>query len=50
MVYMNSTFLPEDERKGSFDVLRACALTYVAAALSSVLQLAWLLTQNRDAE
>lgn len=48
MVYMNSTALPQAEQTGSFSVLRACALTYVAAALTSVLQLLWLLGQNRD--
>lgn len=48
MAYMGSIGLPQGERSGSFDVLRACALTYVAAALTSVLQLLWLLGQNRD--
>lgn len=48
MAYMGSIGLPESEQKGSFDVLRACALTYVAAALTSILQLLWLLGQNRD--
>ncbi len=33
---------------GSAAVLRSCAMTYVAAALTSVLQLLWLLGQNRD--
>ncbi|NPD32293.1 zinc metallopeptidase [Berryella wangjianweii] len=48
MAYMGQVSLPEPERKGSFDVLRACALTYVAAALTSVLQLLWLLSQRQD--
>lgn len=48
MAYMGSIGLPEAERKGAFDVLRACALTYVAAALTSILQLLWLLGQRRD--
>lgn len=48
MAYMGSIGLPDQERKGAFDVLRACALTYVAAALVSILQLLWLLGQNRD--
>lgn len=48
MVYMGSVNLPETERKGSFDVLRACALTYVAAALTSILQLVWLLSQRSE--
>lgn len=48
MVYMNTIGLPQAEQQGAFDVLRACALTYVAAALTSVLQLLWLLGQRRD--
>lgn len=48
MVYMDTIGLPQSEQRGSFDVLRACALTYVAAALTSILQLLWLLGQNRD--
>lgn len=47
MVYMGSIGLPASEQRGSFDVLRACALTYLAAALTSILQLLWLLS-NRD--
>ena len=38
---------PQAEQAGSFNVLRACALTYVAAALTSILQLLWLLGQRR---
>ncbi len=48
MAYMGSIGLPASEQKGSFDVLRACALTYLAAALTSILQLLWLLGRNRD--
>lgn len=48
MAYMQSIGLPQGEQKGSFDVLRACALTYLAAALTSILQLLWLLGNNRD--
>lgn len=48
MAYMQSIGLPQAEQKGSFDVLRACALTYLAAALTSILQLLWLLGNNRD--
>ena len=33
---------------GSSAVLRSCAMTYVAAALTSILQLLWLVSQNRD--
>lgn len=43
MDYMKTIGLPSGEVAGSFSVLRACALTYVAAALASVLQLLYLL-------
>ncbi len=48
MTYMDTIALPQEEQKGAFSVLRACALTYVAAALTSILQLLWLLGQQRD--
>jgi len=48
MDYMKSIGLPEGEVAGSFSVLRACALTYVAAALASLLQLVYLLGMHRD--
>lgn len=48
MAYMGSIGLPASEQKGSFDVLRACAFTYLAAALTSILQLLWLLGRTRD--
>ncbi|MBQ3302413.1 MAG: zinc metallopeptidase, partial [Eggerthellaceae bacterium] len=41
--YMKSIGLPEAEVSGSTAVLRACAMTYVAAALASLLQLLYLL-------
>ncbi|HAM15982.1 MAG TPA: peptidase [Eggerthellaceae bacterium] len=43
MDYMKSVNLPQGEVAGSFSVLRACALTYVAAALASLLQLLYLI-------
>lgn len=43
MDYMKAIGLPQGEVAGSFSVLRACALTYVAAALASLLQLVYLL-------
>ncbi len=46
MDYMKTIGLPEGEVAGSFSVLRACALTYVAAALASVLQLFYLLSMR----
>ena len=48
MTYMNTIGLPQAEQCGAYAVLRACALTYVAAALTSILQLLWLLGQQRD--
>ena len=48
MAYMGQIGLPAAERDGAWRVLRACALTYVAAALTSVLQLLWLLGQRRE--
>ena len=35
--------MPQNELTASYSVLRACALTYVAAALASLLQLVYLL-------
>ena len=48
MDYMKSVGLPEGEVAGSFSVLRACALTYVAAALASLLQLVYLLGMRNN--
>jgi len=47
MDYMGTIGVIEGEKQGAFSVLRACALTYVAAALTSILQLLWLLAQLR---
>ena len=46
--YMKGIGLPQNEVQGSTAVLRACALTYVAAALASLLQLLYLLSIARD--
>ena len=46
MTYMDTIGLPEAEKAGSRSVLSACAMTYVAAALTSILQLIWLLGQR----
>ena len=43
MTYMATTGIPAGEQAGAWNVLRACALTYVAAALVSVLQLLYYL-------
>ena len=48
MDYMKSINMPQAEVAGSFSVLRACALTYVAAALASLLQLVYLLGMRND--
>ena len=40
--------IPDDQAKGARQVLVAAALTYVAAALTSILQLLYLLNQNND--
>ena len=46
MNYLQAAGAPQGEQAGAFKVLRACALTYVAAALISILQLLWLLGQR----
>ena len=48
MDYMKSIAMPQGEVAGSSTVLRACALTYVAAALASLLQLVYLLGLRND--
>ncbi len=46
MKYMATTGIPSGEQSGAWSVLRACALTYVAAALVAVLQLLYLIASN----
>lgn len=48
LAYLKACNIPAVERDGAGSVLRACAFTYVAAALTSILQLLWLLGQARD--
>ena len=43
LTYMQNIGMPEGDLVGSQSVLRACAMTYVAAALASVLQLLYLM-------
>ena len=43
LTYMKATGIPGGEQAGAWSVLRACAFTYVAAALVSVLQLLYYL-------
>ena len=42
--YMAETGIPGGEQSGAWNVLRACAFTYVAAALVSILQLLYYLS------
>ena len=44
LAYMQSTGSPGGEQAGAASVLRACAFTYLAAALISILQLLYLLS------
>ena len=46
--YMQSIGMPQAEVAGSNSVLRACAMTYVAAALASLLQLVYLLGMRQN--
>lgn len=48
MVYMGQIGLSQADRDGSAKVLRACAFTYVAAALTSLLQLLWMLGMHNE--
>ena len=48
MDYVKAIGMPQAEVDGSFSVLRACALTYVAAALASLLQLVYMLGMRND--
>lgn len=48
MKYLQGAGAPAAEMGGTSSVLRACALTYVAAALTSILQLLWLLGSREE--
>ena len=50
LAYLSTQGLAKSEQSGAFSVLRACALTYVAAALTSVLQLLYYLAIARGNE
>lgn len=45
LAYLNEIGIAYTDKVGVSKVLRACAYTYVAAALTSILQLLWLLGQ-----
>ena len=47
LAFLTTQGITSAEQSGAYSVLRACALTYVAAALTSILQLLWLL-QSHD--
>ena len=48
MNYLSTSGVMAQEQSGAWAVLRACALTYVAAALTSLLQLLYLLSLRRE--
>lgn len=48
LAYINETGVTDEEARGARQMLTAAALTYVAAALTSILQLVYLLQHNRD--
>lgn len=48
LAYINGAGVSGEEAHGARQMLTAAALTYVAAALTSILQLLYLLQQNRD--
>ncbi len=48
LAYLSTQGLVASEERGAHSVLRACAFTYVAAALTSILQLLWLLGQREE--
>jgi len=48
LTYMKETGIMEAERQGAWSVLVACALTYVASTLISVLNLVYLLSMRDE--
>lgn len=48
--YLQAAGMNEAELSGAYSVLRACALTYVAAALTALLQLIYLVLSTRSEE
>lgn len=46
--YLQTSGMPQTEQGGAYSVLRACAFTYVTAALTSILQLLWLLGHRNN--
>ena len=50
MAYIDQTGMGEENVRGARQVLFAAALTYVAAALTSVLQLLYILARTQQDE
>lgn len=48
LAYLQATGMNQGEISGAYSVLRACALTYVAAALTALLQLVYLVLSSRS--
>lgn len=48
LAYLQATGMNQAELSGAYSVLRACALTYVAAALTALLQLVYMVLSTRS--
>lgn len=48
LAYLQATGMSQAELSGAYSVLRACALTYVAAALTALLQLVYMVLSTRS--
>lgn len=48
LAYLQATGMNQAELSGAYSVLRACALTYVAAALTALLQLLYMALSTRS--
>lgn len=48
LAYLQASGMNQAELSGAYSVLRACALTYVAAALTALLQLLYLVLSTRS--
>lgn len=48
LAYLQTTGMNQAELSGAYSVLRACALTYVAAALTALLQLVYMVLSTRS--
>ena len=48
LAYLQATGMNQAEISGAYSVLRACALTYVASALTALLQLLYLILSTRS--